>query len=256
MLRESFDLINDQLERSVPGTSPSSVETSSADESSVPYAYVSSGGSSSSSPVPSFTNNNESSTSSSVESSDQEEQDITDKVGIHTNSIGHDAKIDGMNAPRKSDVASSADNDTDETAESSHDDQNSDADESEDSHSKDDEVESGEESCGGESEGEESFADDTYIQTDEVTLSASDLERLRCLRPHSGGIKTTIPSKRTASCMEALGTVHEKETFHDTNKGKRPRLALDIEEILSTQSQQQQQQQSSPRRRPSASRSA
>lgn len=253
MLRESFDLINGHLVRSVPGTSPSSVETSSADESSVPYAYVSSGGSSSSSPVPSFTNNNESSTTSSVESSDQEEQDTTDKVGTHTTSIGHDAKIDGMKAPRKSDFASSADNDTDETAESSHDDQNiDDTDESENAHSEDDEVGSGEESSGAESEGEESFADDAYIQTDEVTLSASDLERLRCLRPHGGGIKTTIPSKRTASCMEALGTVHEKEAFHDTN-GKRPRLAIDIEQISSTQSQQQQ---SSPRRRPSASRSA
>ena len=250
MLRESFDLINDHLERSVLGNSLSSVEISPADGTSLssPCAYVTSGSSSSSSPVPPSTKNIESNTSSSVESSDQEEdKDITDTVSIYHHSLGYDKTLIEENRSRKSDDASSIGNDTDETAESSHDDQNvHDDEESESSHSEDDEGESGEES-----ESEESFADDAYIQTDEVTLSVSDLERLRSLQPHGGGIQTTIPSKRTASCMEASDMVHEKEALCDINKEKRPRLTLDIEQILSAQSQQ-----ASSRRRPSASRSA
>ena len=123
MLRESFDLINGHLERSVPGTSPSTVQISCAGKSSAPYAYVSSGSSSSSSPVPPSTNNTESSTNSSVESSDQEEdKEITDTVSIYHHSIGHDKTLIEDNAARKTDDASSTD-DTDETAESSHDDQ-------------------------------------------------------------------------------------------------------------------------------------
>ena len=206
MLRESFDVINDHLERLVPGTSPPTVQISSADESSAPYAYVSSGSSSSSSTC---TNNTDSSTTSSIRSSDQEEDDdIIDKVGTHINAIANENNLHGKNTPSKSDVASSTDNDTDETAESSHDDQNvhDTGEESEDSHSEDDEVEGGEES-----ESEESFADDAYIQTDEVTLSVSDLDRLRSLRPHGGGIKTTIPTKRTASCMKASDIANEKK---------------------------------------------
>lgn len=253
MLRESFDLINDRLEWSLSGTSTASVGIPSADESSAPWprTYVSSGSSSSSSPVPPSTNNNESSTtSSSVESSDQEDVDITVKVGIDHNAIDRNRNLIEEKGSRKIDVASSTDNETDETAESSHDDQNiHDTEGSEGSHSEDDEGESGDES-----EGEEAFVDDAYIQTDEVTLSASDLERLRSLRPHGGGMVTTIRStKRTALCMEASDTVHEKEAFNnDINKGKQPRLVLDIEQMLAAQNHQQ----ASSRRRPSASRSA
>ena len=191
---------------------------------------------------------------SSVESSDQEEdKDKTDTVGMNHHSLGHDKTLIEENSSRKSHDASSIGNDTDETAESSHGDQNvhnRDDEESEGAHSEDDEGESGDES-----ESEESFADDDYIQTNEVTLSVSDLERLRSLRPHTphtgSALKTAIPTKRTASCTDESDMVHEKEALYDINKEKRPRLALDIEQILSAQSQQ-----ASSRRRPSASRSA
>ena len=52
--------------------------------------------------------------------------------------------------------------------------------------------------------------------------------------------------------MKASDIANEKDAFDDTNLGKRPRLALDIEQMISTKSREQ----ASSRRRPSASRSA